>query len=61
MPKRLTQVGHLSCETFLEQRYREVREPVAGSDYQILWLLAKGKRSEQVAEVKGYSFVSANR
>lgn len=54
MPKRVTLVGHLSCET-LEQRYREARDPVERTHYQILWLLSKGKRTEQVAEVTGYS------
>jgi transposase len=54
MPKRLSLEPHLSCET-LEQRYREASDPVERTHYQILWLLAKGKTTEQVVEVTGYS------
>ena len=54
MPKRLSLIPHLSCET-LEQRYRNATNVVARTHYQILWLLASGKTTVQVAEVTGYS------
>jgi transposase len=54
MPKRITIAPHLSLEE-LESRYRKATDPVERSHYQILWLLAGGKTSFQVAEVTGYS------
>jgi transposase len=64
MPKRLSLVGTMSCAS-LEQRYREASDPVERTHYQILWLLTKGKTTEQVAEVTGDSLrwirVIANR
>lgn len=64
MPKRLSLEPHLSIDT-LEQRYRDATDPVERTHYQILWLLAKGKTTGQVAEVTGYSLrwirVIANR
>jgi len=54
MPKRLTLVPHLSLQE-LESRYRKATDPVGRTHYQILWLLAKGQTSQQVAEVTGYS------
>jgi transposase len=64
MPKRLTLVCHLSHED-LHQRYRQATDSVERTHYQILWLLASGKTTQQVAEVTGYSLrwirVIANR
>jgi transposase len=64
MPKRLSLEPHLSADT-LEQRYRDAADPVERTHYQILWLLAKGKTSADVADVTGYSLrwirVIANR
>lgn len=54
MPKRLTLSPHLTVEE-LEQSYRTAQSVTERSHYQILWLLAKGKLSEEVAEVTGYS------
>jgi transposase len=54
MPKRLTIAPHLSLDE-LEQRYRNTKTVTERSHYQILWLLAKGKMSEEVATVTGYS------
>lgn len=54
MPKRLTITPHLSIDE-LEQRYRDAKTVTERSHYQILWLLAKGKTSEEVAVVTGYS------
>jgi len=54
MPKRLTLSPHLSLEE-LEQRYRQARNVTERSHYQILWLIAQGKASQEVADVMGYS------
>lgn len=54
MPKRITIAPHLSLEE-LERRYRQAKEPVERSHYQIIWLLACGRRTEDVAEITGYS------
>jgi len=39
----------------LERRYRQAQDPVARSQWQIVWLLARGRPSEQVGEATGYS------
>ncbi len=39
----------------LERRYRQASDPVARSQWQIVWLVAQGQPSEQVVEVTGYS------
>lgn len=39
----------------LERRYRQAQDPIARSQWQIIWLLARGQRSEQVEEATGYS------
>lgn len=54
MPKRITISTHLSLDE-LEQRYRQAKDPIERSHYQIIWLLAQGKKTEEVAEVTGYS------
>jgi transposase len=54
MPKRLTLLPHLTPEE-LALRYRRTDDPTERTHYQILWLLASGKTSEQVSEVTGYS------
>ena len=48
MPKRITIAPHLPLEE-LESRYRKATDPVQRSHYQILWLLASGKKSDQVS------------
>ncbi len=53
MPKRLTIHPHLSVKK-LENRYRAAKNPVERSHYQIVWLLAQGKTTEEVAAVTGY-------
>jgi hypothetical protein len=50
MPKRLTLNPHLTLDE-LEQRYRSAKTVTERSHYQILWLLAQGKPSEEVAAV----------
>jgi transposase len=54
MPRRLTLSPHLSPQE-LESYYRKATDPIERTHYQILWLLAKGKTSGQIAEVTGYS------
>ena len=54
MPKRIKIIPHLSIDE-LAQRYRQAQNPIERSHYQIIWLLAQGKRSEEVVEVTGYS------
>lgn len=39
----------------LERRHRRAADPVERSQWQIVWLLARGQPSEQVAETTGYS------
>lgn len=39
----------------LEQRYRGAGDPVARSQWQIVWLLASGMATAEVARVTGYS------
>ena len=54
MPRRITIAPHLSLEE-LENRYRQAKDPVERSHYQIIWLLAQGRQTEEVAAVMGYS------
>ncbi len=54
MPKRIQIESHLSTEE-LKKRYRNSSEPRERSHYQIIWLLAEGKPTEQVSEITGYS------
>ena len=54
MGKRISIRADLSAEE-LERRYRQAQDPVARSQWQIVWLLARGRPSEQVGETTGYS------
>lgn len=54
MPKHLTIAPHLSVDE-LERRYRRARDPVARSHWHIVWLLAAGRASGEVAAATGYS------
>ena len=54
MPKKIKLKPHLSTAE-LENRYREARDPVERSHYQIVWLISQGKTSAEVMEVTGYS------
>ena len=54
MPKPLKIAEHLSAAE-LEQRYRQASDPVARSQWQILWLLAGGQSTAQVVAHTGYS------
>jgi transposase len=54
MPKRIIIEPHLTHEE-LEARYRRAKDSVERSHYQIIWLLAQGRPSEEVASITGYS------
>jgi len=54
MPRRTSIRADTGVEE-LERRYRAAGDPVARSQWQIVWLLAHGERSERVAAVTGYS------
>jgi transposase len=54
MPRRITIEPHLSIEE-LEIRYRRAKDTVKKTHYQIIWLLAKGLKTEEVANSTGYS------
>jgi transposase len=54
MARTLTLAPHLPVPE-LEARYRQARDPVARSHWQIIWLLAGGSPTAEVARVTGYS------
>lgn len=54
MPKRIKIEPHLTVEE-LGMRYRSATDPTEKTHYQIVWLLAQGRHSEDVAEITGYS------
>jgi transposase len=54
MGKRLKITAHLEVGE-LEHRYRKAQDGVARSQGQIIWLMASGKGSKEVAEMTGYS------
>jgi len=54
MPRRTSIRADIGVEE-LERRYRAAGDPVARSQWQIVWLLAQGEPSERVAAVTGYS------
>jgi transposase len=53
MNKRITVKPHESIE-YIEARYRKAKDPVERSHWQIIWLLAQGKTTGEIAEVTGY-------
>jgi transposase len=54
MAQKMAIAPHLPVAE-LEQRYRTARDPVARSQWQIVWLLASGMPTAEVARVTGYS------
>jgi transposase len=54
MARPLRLPAHLALDE-LEQRYRRSDDPVARSQWQMLWLLAGGMPTAAVARVTGYS------
>lgn len=51
---RLSVTPHLGADD-LERRYRRARDPVARGQWQIVWLVARGKLAREAAEATGYS------
>ena len=54
MPKRITLVNHLNQQE-LQQHYRQSKDVVESRQYHIIWLLAQGKKTEEVQQITGYS------
>ena len=54
MTQKMVIAPHLTV-TELEERYRGAGDPVARSQWQIVWLLAGGMPTAEVARVTGYS------
>lgn len=54
MPKYIELKTHLRNDE-LEKRYRNARDAIERSQWQILWLIGSGKRSGEVSQVTGYS------
>jgi hypothetical protein len=54
MPKRLSLQPHLALDE-LQRRYRTAKDPVARSHWPLVWLLAQGLPSQQVAAVTGFT------
>ena len=54
MPKHIALTPHLELAE-LERRYRRTREGVLRTHYQIIWLLAQGQLTRDVAAATGYS------
>ncbi len=52
--RRIQLEAHLTVEV-IEEQYRKARAGVARSQWQIIWLLAQGKESQEVQAVTGYS------
>jgi transposase len=52
--RRLTIPPHLALDE-LERRYRRATDAVARSQWQMVWLLARGTPTAEVARVTGYS------
>ncbi len=53
MNKPITLKVHLSTEA-LETRYRKAKDGVERSHWHIIWLLAQGKTTKEIAQVTGY-------
>jgi transposase len=54
MAQRMTIAPHLRVDE-LERRYRRADDPIARSQWQMVWLLGSGLPTGQVARVTGYS------
>ncbi|MEG4231486.1 helix-turn-helix domain-containing protein [Microcoleus sp. Pol11C3] len=53
MPKRLKLEPH-QTPSELSKLYRQASDPIERTRYQIIWLLATGRETEDVADVTGY-------
>ena len=54
MPKRISIAKHLNISE-LEQLYKQAKDGIESRQYQIIWLLAQGKKTLEVEEITGYS------
>src|SRR3712207_2972914 len=54
MPKKIKLESHLSTAE-LESRYRDAKDPIERSHYQIVWLISQGKTTAEVMEATGYN------
>ena len=54
MPKRISIAAHSNVSE-LEQLYRQAKDGLESRQYQIIWLLAQGKKTEEVEQITGYS------
>ena len=54
MPKRISIAEHSNI-TELEQLYKQAKDGIESRQYQIIWLLAQGKKTLEVEEITGYS------
>ncbi len=54
MPRCLTVAPHLPLDE-LAARYRQARNPVERSHWQMVWLVAQGHHVPAVARLTGYS------
>ena len=54
MPKRITVAEHTNIAQ-LEQLYKQASGGVESRQFQIIWLLAQGKKTEEVTQITGYS------
>jgi transposase len=54
MPRQLKLLPYLSIDE-LETLYRQAKDRVERSHYQIIWLLSLGRTTQEVADVTGYS------
>ena len=54
MPKRIEIASYVSVSE-LQAKYRAAKNPVSRSQYQIIWLLASGQKTEEVAIATGYT------
>ena len=54
MPRKLVLQPHLSVDN-LQALYQDAQDSTRRSHYQVIWLLAKGRSTRDVADVTGYS------
>lgn len=54
MPKRINIAEHSNISE-LEQLYKHAKNGIESRQYQIIWLLTQGKKTEEVEEITGYS------
>ncbi len=54
MPKRITLAEHSNIEE-LKQLYKQAAGGIESRQLQIIWLLAQGKKTEEVEDITGYS------